>query len=200
MFGGVVRRHVALLMTLGVTLAVLASPWPAAAWKGWAFGPGAWTGLPWGPGPVTYFPAPLPYGSRFFYPPGVPLSYYEPGSGETYCLSRPTGFYFVCGYSPPIREAAEPAYRMPPGVVPPLGEQGLPPPSGVLLFRLPQDAEAEVDGAPVGLSGGLGITSVPPGRHRVVLRVAGAETEHTVTVNPHAIFTVTPTAIVPAAP
>ncbi len=193
------RRHASLLVILGVIFAVLVSPWPAAAWNGWPFGPPAWAGMSWGPGPVSYFPYALPYGSRFYYPPGYPLSYNAPGSGETYCLSRQIGFYYVCGYSPPVREAAEFAYRMPPGPVPPLGE-GLPPSSGVLLFRLPQDAEAEVDGAPVGLSGGLGITSVPPGRHRVVLRVAGAETEHTVVVNPHAIFTVTPTAIIPAAP
>jgi hypothetical protein len=68
------------------------------------------------------------------------------------------------------------------------------------VFRLPQDAEAAVDGVPVGLSGGLGILSVPKGRYRVVVRVSGAETEQDVTVNPHAIFIVTPTAIVPTAP
>jgi hypothetical protein len=70
----------------------------------------------------------------------------------------------------------------------------------VLIFRLQQDAEAAVDDVPVGLSEGLGITSVIPGRHRVVVRASGAQTEHTVTVNPHAIFTVTPTAIIPTAP
>jgi hypothetical protein len=52
----------------------------------------------------------------------------------------------------------------------------------------------------VDLTGGLGIVAVAPGRHRVVVRAAGTETEHTVTVNPRAIFTVTPAAIVPAAP
>jgi hypothetical protein len=70
----------------------------------------------------------------------------------------------------------------------------------VLIFNLPLDAEAAVDDAPVELSRGLGATSVPPGRHRVVVRMAGAETEHAVTVGPRAILTVTPTAIVPAAP
>jgi hypothetical protein len=70
----------------------------------------------------------------------------------------------------------------------------------VLLFRLPQDADVEVDGAPVTLSGGLGVTSVQPGRHRVVVRVSGAETAHTITVKPHAIFTVTPTTVFPTAP
>jgi hypothetical protein len=57
-----------------------------------------------------------------------------------------------------------------------------------------------VDGVPVGLSQGLGITSVTPGQHRVVVRASGTETERTVAVSPHAIFTVTPTAIVPTAP
>jgi len=41
----------------------------------------------------------LPHGSRFYYPPGVPLSYDEPASGTTYCLSRLAGVYYVCGYS-----------------------------------------------------------------------------------------------------
>jgi hypothetical protein len=199
-FEEAVRRHVNLLVTLGLIVAVLALPRLAVAWNGWPFGPGAWAGQPWGPGPVARFPAAFPYGSRFYYPPGFPLSYYEQGSGETYCLSRPTGFYYVCGYSPPARDTADLAYRMPPGPPPPFGEQGLPPPSGVLMFRLPLDAEAEVDGAPVGLSAGLGVTSVPPGQHRVVVRASGAQTEHMVTVSPHAVFTVTPTAIVPSLP
>jgi hypothetical protein len=199
-FGIAVRRHSNLLVMLGAILAVLALPRPAAAWDGCPFGPGAWIGLPWGLAPVAPYPAALPYGSRFYYAPGVPLSYYEPSSGTTYCLSKPTGFYYVCGYSLTARDTAEPAYRMPPAGAPPLGEQGLPAPSGVLIFRLPQDAEAAVDGAPVGLSGGLGVTSVTPGHHRVVVRASGTETEHTVTVSPHSIFTVTPTVIVPTAP
>ncbi|MGH7409318.1 MAG: hypothetical protein ACREKF_15080 [Candidatus Methylomirabilales bacterium] len=70
----------------------------------------------------------------------------------------------------------------------------------MLLFKLPQDAEATVDGVPVGLSGGLGIAAVTPGRHRVIVRAAGKETEHAVTVNPRAILTVTLTAIVPTDP
>jgi hypothetical protein len=149
---------------------------------------------------MVVFPTTLPYGSRFYYPPGVPLTYYEPGTGTTYCLSHSTGFYYVCGYSRPAPDAGEPAYRMPPAAGPRPGDQGLPPPPGVLLFRLPQDAEAEVDGAPVGLSAGLGIISVTPGSHRVVLRVSGTETEHMITVSPHNILTVTPSAIVPTAP
>ena len=189
-------RYVNFLATLVAALVVLASPGPAAAWYRGPFGPGVWAGPPWHPFPVARIPGALPYGSRFYHPPGFPLSYHEPGSGETYCLSRPTGFYYMCGYSPPPRDSGQPAYRVLPGAAPLPGEQGFPPPSGVLLFRLPQGAEAEVDGLPVGLSEGLGITSVPPGRHRVVVRAAGAETEHTVTVSPRAIFTVTPTAIV----
>ena len=194
-----VRRHANLLVTLSVLFTVLVSLQPAAAWDRRPFGPHVWFGMPWSPSPPAIFSAPLPYGSRFYYPPGIPLSYYEPGSGTTYCFSRPTGVYYVCGYSPETRGPAEPPYRMIPAGALSLGEQGLPP-SGVLIFRLQQDAEAAVDGVPVGLSAGLGITSVIPGMHRVVVRESGAETEHTVTVNPHAIFTVTPTAIIPTAP
>jgi len=195
-----VRRLVSLLVTLGIVLTAVAWPQPAAAWRRWPVGPGAWAGPPWGPAPVARFPVPLPYGTRFYYPTGVPLSYDDPESGTTYCLSRPAGFYYVCGYSRPAREPVEPASFMPPGTVPLRGEQGLPPPSGVLLFKLPQDAEATVNGVPVGLSAGLGIAAVPPGRYRVVVRASGTETEHTITVNPHAILTVTPTAVVPAEP
>jgi len=195
-----VPRRVSLFIILGLILAVLALPWPASAWNGGPFGPGMWAGPPWGLGSVARFPGAFPYGSRFYYPPGFPLSYHEQGSGETYCLSRQTGFYFVCGYSPPAPDSAEVVYRMPPGPPPPFGEQMLAPPSGVLMFRLSQNAEAEVDGAPVGLSGGLGVTSVPPGQHRVVVRASGAQTEHVITVFPHAVLTVTPTAIVPSLP
>ena len=187
------------LVALGAVFVVLAWPQPAVAWHRWPGGPGAWAGPPWGPAPFARFPGALPYGSRFYYPPGIPLSYSEPGSGTTYCLSQ-TGFYYLCGYDRPAPEQIGPAYRMPPGAFPPHGDQGVPPPSGVLLFKLPQDAEATLDGVPVDLSGGLGIIAVAPGRHRVNVRAAGKETEHAVTVNPRAILTVTPTAIVPTAP
>jgi hypothetical protein len=130
----------------------------------------------------------------------MPLSFFEPESGTTFCLSRPSGFYYACGYSSPARELIEPASFVPPGAVPPRGEPGISPPSGVLLFKLPRDAEATLDGVPVDLSGGLGIAAVTPGRHRVVVRTPGIESEHEVTVSPRAIFTVTPTAIVPTAP
>jgi hypothetical protein len=70
----------------------------------------------------------------------------------------------------------------------------------VLLFKLPQEAEATVNGVPVGLSAGLGIAAVPPGRYRVVVRASGREIEHTIIVNPHAILTVTPTSVVPTEP
>lgn len=194
------RRSAILLMVLGVALTVLGSAQPALSGHWGRFGPGPWVGPGRVPAPVAVFPGPLPYGSRFYYPPGIPLSYYEPESGATYCFSRPSGFYYVCGYSGPARELIEPAAFMPPGAVPPRGEPGLPPPSGVLLFKLPPDAEVTVNGVPVDLSGGLGITAVTPGRHRVVVRSSGKETEHEVTVNPRAIFTVTPTAIVPTGP
>ena len=197
--GAAVRRPAFLLVVLGVALTVLASARPAVSGPWWRFGPGPWVGPGQAPAPVAAFPGPLPYGSRFYYPPGVPLSYSEPGSGTTYCLSQ-TGFYYLCGYVRPAPEPVGPAYPMPPGAVPPSGEQGISPPSGVLLFKLPQDAEATLDGVPVDLSGGLGIIAVTPGRHRVVVRAFGKETEHAVTVNPRAIFTVTPTAVVATGP
>jgi hypothetical protein len=165
---------------------MVAFAWPAEAGHWVLVGPGGW--------------GKLPYGSRFYYPPGYPLTFFSPGDGSTYCLSQPTGFYYICGYSQPAADMAESPSRTFPGSVPSREEQGLPPASGVLLFRLPQDAEAAVDGVPVELSGGLGIISVPKGPHRVVVRVSGAETEYAVVVNPHAIFTVTPAAIVPTAP
>ena len=195
--GKAVRRYVGFLVILRAFLVVLAWPQPAAAWR---FDPGPWTVMLWSPVLVAHFPAPLPYGSRFYYPPGVPFSYDEPASGTTYCLSRPIGVYYVCGYSVTTREPAQPPSWMPVPVAPWLAEQGLPVPSGVLIFRLPQDAEATVDGDPVGLSGGFGVTSVTPGRHQVVVRVSGAESGPTVAVSPHSIFTVTPTAIMPTAP
>lgn len=130
----------------------------------------------------------------------MPLTYYDIGSETTYCLSWPGGFYYVCGYSRPAPEPIGPVYHMPPGGVPPPGEQGLPPPSGILLLKLPKDAEATLDGVPVDLSGGLGIIAVTPGRHRVTVRAAGKETEHAFTVNPRAILTITPAAIVPTGP
>ena len=142
----------------------------------------------------------MPYGSRFYYPPGFPLSYYEPNSMSTYCLSQSTDVYYVCGYSVTAVDRAEPVYFAPPPTLPSVGEQTLPPASGVLVFQLPQDAQALVDGAPVGLSGGVGATSVAPGRHRVIVRVSGGAMEHTVMVSPHAILTVTPSAVVPNVP
>jgi hypothetical protein len=198
--GDAVRKFETLLVTLGAVMAILALPRAVDAWHGWPYAPGAWAGPYGGPAPVAAFPSALPFGSRFYYPPGIPLTYSEPASGTMYCFSQPYGFYYVCGYSPPTRDVAEIVYRMPPGAALPPREQGLPPPSGVLLFRLPRGAEAEVDGYPVGLSGGLGITSVSPGRHRVVVRISGAETEHAVMVNPHSILTVTPAAIIPNGP
>ncbi len=194
-----VRRPAILLVVLGLALTVLASARPALSGPWGRFGPGPWVGPGRVPAPVAVFPGALPYGSRFYYPPGVPLSYSEPGSGTTYCLSQ-TGFYYLCGYDRPAPEPIGFPYYMPPGAVPPYGEPGLSPPSGVLLFKLPQDAEVTVNGVPVDLSGGLGIAAVTPGRYRVVVRSSGKVTEHEVTVNPRAIFTVTPTAIVPTGP
>lgn len=197
-----VRMGAVLLITLCVALAVLASPRPAAAWRhGWAFGPGVRIARPWGPSPWALYPGlrPLP-GYRFAFPPGAPLSYSDPDSGTTYCLSQPTGFYYECGYSTSALYPVEPVSRMPSYPPPPPAEQMIPQASGVLLFRLPQGAEVAVDGVPIGLSEGLGIIALAPGQHRVVLRVSGTETEHAVTVAPHKILTVTPTAIVATEP
>ena len=188
------RRRADSLVALGALLLVVVLVLPAVAWDGRPFGHRGYVGMPWAPSPVPYFSAPLPYGSRFYYPPGIPLTYQEPSSGTTYCLSQQTGVYYICGYSP------EATYRVLPAALPPLGAERLPAPSGVLIFRLQQNAEAAVDGVPVGLSEGLGVTSVIPGMHRIVVRAPGAETEHTVTVNPHSIFTVTPSGVVPTAP
>jgi len=180
-----VRRSRYVLVLIGALASVAALARPAQAGHWVLVGPGGWDKLP--------------YGSRFYYPPGYPLTF-NPGDGSTYCLSQPTGFYYICAYSQPASGAAESPSRSLPGPVTFREEKGLPPASGVFVFRLPHDAEAAVDGVPVGLSEGLGIISVPHGLHRVVVRVPGAETEYAVTVKPHAIFTVTPTAIVPTEP
>ena len=89
---------------------------------------------------------------------------------------------------------------MPPMGPPPSADWQAPPASGVLMFRLPQGSEVTVDSVPIGLSEGLGIISVTPGRHQVVLRVGGKETEHTVNVGTRKILTVSPTSIVATEP
>ncbi|HSB77486.1 MAG TPA: hypothetical protein VLM91_01765 [Candidatus Methylomirabilis sp.] len=196
-------RSIVLLATLAVAIAVLASPQPATAWRhGHVFvSPGAYVGYPYASSPSVLFPGvrPLP-GYRFAFPPGAPLSYSDPDSGTTYCLSQPTGFYYECGYSSSAPYPVGPFPPMPPISGPPLAEQTAPPASGVLMFRLPQGSEVAVDGVPIGLSDGLGIISVTPGRHQVVLRVGGKETEHTVSVGTHRILTITPTSIVATEP
>jgi hypothetical protein len=65
---------------------------------------------------------------------------------------------------------------------------------------LPHDAQATIDGVPIGLSDGVGIHALAPGPHRVVLHVSGKESAHTVTVRSHRIFTVTPAGIVSTEP
>lgn len=96
------------------------------------------------------------------------------------------------------RSCRSPASHILPLPAPPAGTRELPPPSGVLLFRLPPHAEAAVDGVAVGLSRGLGIVAVPPGQHRVVLHVSGRGASHSISVSPHAILIVTPVAITPS--
>jgi hypothetical protein len=87
-----------------------------------------------------------------------------------------------------------------PGLAPSPADYPAPQASGVLLFRLPEGAEAVVDDVPIHLSEGFAITAVTPGRHRVVLRVSGKDTEHTVSIGPHKILTVTPASIVATEP
>jgi hypothetical protein len=89
---------------------------------------------------------------------------------------------------------------MPPPGVSSLGAPGPGPASGVLLFRLPQDAEAAVNGVPIGLSEGLGAQAVSPGQHRVVVKVSGKQTEYPVEVRSHGIYIVNPTGVLPTDP
>jgi hypothetical protein len=131
-------------------------------------------------------------------PSGAPLSYDDPGSGTTYCWSQTSGFYFACAYAPSVAVAVVP--MPPPPVVAVPADAGAAPASGVLLFRLPRDAQAAINGVPIGLSDGVGIHSLAPGSHRVVLHISGKEVAHTVNVRSHRIFTVTPTGIVAAEP
>ena len=202
--GSVWRKTIGLLATLSVALVVLTSALPAAAWQhGRMFvSPGSYVGYPWAPpqwAPIPHVRA-LP-GYRFAYPPGTPLAYSDPGSGTTYCLSQPTGYYYECGYSPSAPSYSDvPFPPMPPMGGPPTPDQMASPASGVLIFRLPQGSEVAVDSVPIGLSEGLGILSVTPGRHQVILRVAGKDTEHTVSVGAHKILTITPTSIVATEP
>ena len=197
-----VRRRTLLLATLPVVLAVLASPPPANAWwHGRTFGPSIAAGYAWAPGPWVLFPFQRPGPDyRYSVPPGVPLSYDDPATGTTYCWSQSTGFYFACAYAPPVAFAVGPVPAPPSGAPPSRPDWTVPPASGVLLFRLPREAQATIDGVPIGLSDGLGIHALAPGTHRVVLRVSGKETAHTVEVRSHRILTITPTGVVATEP
>jgi hypothetical protein len=57
-----------------------------------------------------------------------------------------------------------------------------------------------VNGVPIGLSAGLGVQSLPPGKYTVALRLSGKTTEHTITLRSHRIFTVTTTGVVASEP
>lgn len=193
-------RGVVALAALAVLLAAVGSPGPAHAWRhGRVIGPGA--GYVWGSGPWVPFPFQRPSPDyRYSAPLGAPLSYDDPEHGTTYCWSHSLGFYFVCGYGPPAVISVPPVLPAPPRFAPPIGEPTASPASGVLLFRLPQGAEATINGVPIGLSDGFGIHALPPGTHTVVVHASGKATAHTVNVRPHKIFTVTPTGIVAAEP
>ncbi|MFB3818790.1 MAG: hypothetical protein ACE147_14095 [Candidatus Methylomirabilales bacterium] len=181
------RRACRVALPMLLLAAVALHPRPAAAWRyGWAYPlPGA---------PLALHPVPPPRpGYRYSLPSGAPLSYDDPGSGIVYCLSPSTGYYFICGYAAP---EGPPSPAVPAAAATP----GLGPASGLLLFRLPPGSEAEVDGVPVGLSQGLGVLSVKPGRYRVLLRASGTEARHEVEVRSHTVYTVTPAGPVPSAP
>ncbi len=181
------QRRSVLAPIIVLVISLLACASSASAWGGWGVGSGGWDRPAWNP---------IPYGYHLPYPSGYPLSYTDPTSGETYCLWQRGGLYYPCGYSafPPTGSPSS----MPPPPGPPFGSREVTPPSGVLLFQLPPDAEVTLDGAPVSLSRGLGILAVAPGQHRMILQVAGARTAHAINVNPHAILIVTPTAITPS--
>ncbi len=182
-----VPRGIVPALTLAVVVGMLACASPAAAWFERGF---VWRG--WRQPVWSMIPPAPPY--RYVYPPGFSLSYSDP-SGTTYCLSEHAGLYYACGYSPPAPHPAETLSPMPPPPAPPVGYREAPPPSGVLLFQLPPDAEATLDGVPVGLSRGLGIAAVPPGEHRLVLQVSGVKASHRITVAPHVILLVTPSGV-----
>lgn len=181
------------LPVLALSLALPAAP--AGAWTWWPYGP--YPG--WPSAPVTAFPVGKAF--RLYYPPGYPLSVQDNSTGTTYCLSRGTGYYYVCAYSAPLGGSASPPDAPWSAPATPFAWDEPPPaPSGVLFFRLPAGAEAFIDGEPVGLSAGEGIAAVPPGVHRLAVRAAGLHLQRTVTVAPRAILTVTPAGISPGEP
>jgi len=189
-----------LLATVVSALGGFALPEQAGAWwRGNAFYPPAAAGYAGGPAPWVLFPYQRPYpGYRYSMPPGVPLSYDDPGSGTTYCWSQTSGLYFACAYTSPSAIAVAPIPPPPTVAVP--SEPAAATASGVLLFRLPRDAQAAINGVPIGLSDGVGIHSLAPGIYRVVLQISGKEVAHTVNVRSHRIFTVTPAGIVATEP
>lgn len=189
-----------LLASVAAAFAIVALPEPAGAWwRGHAFYPPAPGGYAGGPAPWVMFPYQRPRPDyRYSAPPGAPLSFDDPGSGTTYCWSQTSGFYFACAYATPAAVAVAPM-PPPPNVAAP-GEPAAAVASGVLLFRLPRDAQAAINGVPIGLSDGIGIHSLAPGSHRVILQISGKEITHTVQVRPHRIFTVTAAGIVATEP
>ena len=108
----------------------------------------------------------------------------------------------MCGYSSaptlPSPYQVGPASLGPPP--PPYGFQAAPPASGIFLFKLPPGTGAVVDGVPIDLSEGVGVTAIAPGQHQIRLDLSGQKTDYVILVKPHNIFTVTPTAIIPTEP
>ena len=181
------------VLALGLALAAA----PAEAWTWWPYGPSP--GGRWPSAPVTAFPIGQAY--RLYYPPGYPLSVQDSATGTTYCLSRSSGYYYVCAYSAPTGGAASaPVVPWSSPASSFVWDEPPPAPSGVLFFRLPAGAEASIDGEPVGLSAGEGVAAVAPGVHRLAVRAAGLDLQRTVTVAPRAILTVTPAGISPGEP
>ncbi len=182
-----------------ICAAIFVCAGPAHAWRYYPYViprpyTGDWQSYPW-----AYVPSgPIP--SRPPVPPGAPYSYRDPADGTTYCLSEKTGWYFVCSYS----SAPQKAYPAPiePVVItaPPNAVQAVPPASGIFLFKLEPGITAAIDGVPIGLSDGTGVTAVAPGQHQIRLDAGGQKTDYIVVVRPHGMFTVTPTAVIPTEP
>ena len=172
---------------------------PSAAWRqSLYFYPrpylGQWQSFPWAVVPSA------PLAPRPAVPPGAPYSYRDPADGATYCLSESTGWYFVCSYS----SAPQAAYPYPGEPVEIMGQlsavQSSPPASGIFVFKLAPGTDAAIDGVPIGLSEGLGVTAVAPGQHQIRVEAGEQKVEYIVVVKPHGMFTITPTAVIPTEP
>ncbi len=194
--------HLSVLLRIGLLLVcafILLCARPSAAWRQYPyFFPrpylGQWQSFPWAVVPST------PLAPRPAIPPGAPYSYRDPVDGAIYCLSESTGWYFVCSYSS-APQAAYPYPGEPVVIMGPLSSvQPASPASGIFVFKLAPGTDAAIDGVPIGLSEGLGVTAVAPGQHQIRVDAGGQKAEYIVVVKPHGMFTITPTAVIPTEP